>query len=817
MGLGKTYSTRYLADSNGNTGANGQVLLSTPTGVNWANGSDIIGGPYLPLTGGTLTGALYGTSGSFSTGLTTNGILTIQAASPYIQWQNVAGTRLGYIQHNTNLTMNADSGKIVLATPANQDINLNPGGTGQVTVSKNLSVADSARFGGTSSPITIGDGFGYGGSATICKHNSAIYLQYNNGDATSTVNFGGGGTATTIYEAQNASYKLNSGTADSWVAGQGGQFGVGLTNPNAALHVQESSEAIVARFQHSGDGHEAALRIQTIDGTTSRYTDIAQSATTGNLDIRVPYNATIPNLTIKNGGDIGINISDPRAQLHISKGASAPNATAVTSSGVGLVVSGGDGLMDLLSYDDNTTVATSIGMGRYNQTTGNIIDKWGLVTWYDTGNEGSNLSERITLHYGINKLPWSSTGMVTVLRDGNVGIGTVIPFSNASDNKGLNIDRGGHSSLLIGDGANNGGIIQSSDNTKRIFIGVNAYDSPTGSWSRFSASAAAGINIMPNQIGFGIDNGSSGYPTNRMIILPTGNVGIGITGPDKQLTFGTRNDDAIQINGTTVSGGATAVGTGISWTWDGVPTETWAALRVIMPGAGNTHMTFSTKLGSGTVGERMRITDAGTVLIGATGSTYNKTQGYPLGIVGTTTQSYLMIAQSGSGLGNQGMIVGLDGSGGHIIMRENEALDFHTNNAMKMKINAAGNVSIGNSNNTYKLDVSGTIRATGDIIAYSDARVKENIKTIDNALNKIDKLRGVEFNKIGEDIKSIGVIAQEIEKVIPEVVREDDKGMKSVAYGNISGLLIEAIKELKAEIDLLKSKPCTCNKCNCNI
>ena len=41
--------------------------------------------------------------------------------------------------------------------------------------------------------------------------------------------------------------------------------------------------------------------------------------------------------------------------------------------------------------------------------------------------------------------------------------------------------------------------------------------------------------------------------------------------------------------------------------------------------------------------------------------------------------------------------------------------------------------------------------------------------------------------------------------------------MKSVAYGNISGLLIEAIKELKAEIDLLKSKPCTCNKCNCNI
>ena len=120
-------------------------------------------------------------------------------------------------------------------------------------------------------------------------------------------------------------------------------------------------------------------------------------------------------------------------------------------------------------------------------------------------------------------------------------------------------------------------------------------------------------------------------------------------------------------------------------------------------------------------------------------------------------------------------------------------------------------VGIGNLLPSYKLDVSGTIRASGDVIAFSDVRVKENIKTIKSSLDKVSKLRGVEFNKIGEDEKSIGVIAQEIEKVIPEVVKTDDEGMKSVAYGNISGLLIEAIKELKAEVDLLKSKPCNCN------
>ena len=129
-----------------------------------------------------------------------------------------------------------------------------------------------------------------------------------------------------------------------------------------------------------------------------------------------------------------------------------------------------------------------------------------------------------------------------------------------------------------------------------------------------------------------------------------------------------------------------------------------------------------------------------------------------------------------------------------------------------LTVAAGGNVGIGTGVGVpaYKLDVQGTIRATGDVIAYSDERVKENIKTIDNSLEKVSKLRGVEFNKIGDDVKSIGVIAQEIEKILPEVVKEDDKGMKSVAYGNISGLLIEAVKELKAEIEELKF-----NKCNC--
>ena len=107
------------------TDASGNITASSGGGA---------GGPYLPLAGGTLTGALTGTSGYFNNNLTTRGVLTIQAGNPYIQWNNAAGTRLGYIQHSTNLVMNADSGQIVLNTAANNDILINPGGTGKVGI-----------------------------------------------------------------------------------------------------------------------------------------------------------------------------------------------------------------------------------------------------------------------------------------------------------------------------------------------------------------------------------------------------------------------------------------------------------------------------------------------------------------------------------------------------------------------------------------------------------------------------------------------------------------------------------------------------------
>jgi len=106
------------------------------------------------------------------------------------------------------------------------------------------------------------------------------------------------------------------------------------------------------------------------------------------------------------------------------------------------------------------------------------------------------------------------------------------------------------------------------------------------------------------------------------------------------------------------------------------------------------------------------------------------------------------------------------------------------------------------------LDSSGNLSATGTVTASSDVSLKDNITTIPNALDKVLEMRGVEYDRNDLDGKhQIGVIAQEIEKVIPELVFQDeDTGLKSVSYGNITAVLIEAIKELKKENDALSAR-----------
>lgn len=134
---------------------------------------------------------------------------------------------------------------------------------------------------------------------------------------------------------------------------------------------------------------------------------------------------------------------------------------------------------------------------------------------------------------------------------------------------------------------------------------------------------------------------------------------------------------------------------------------------------------------------------------------------------------------------------------------------------VKLRLNESGNLRVGDGNNpgSYRLEVNGSINASSEIVAFSDERLKENIETIDTALDKVLNLRGVYYTRKDKEEDNskinnryIGVIAQEVEKVIPEVICESSDGIKSVAYGNIVGLLIEAIKDLNSEIVDLKER-----------
>ena len=135
-----------------------------------------------------------------------------------------------------------------------------------------------------------------------------------------------------------------------------------------------------------------------------------------------------------------------------------------------------------------------------------------------------------------------------------------------------------------------------------------------------------------------------------------------------------------------------------------------------------------------------------------------------------------------------------------ITCTEGAQVELHHNYSKKLETTSTG------------VSITGALVASDDVTAFSDAKLKTDIHTINNALGIVGKLRGVSYNWLKDGKPSIGVIAQEVEEVIPEVVHTNEyegKEVKSVDYGKMVGVLINAINELKAEVEELKNAKIT--------
>ena len=107
---------------------------------------------------------------------------------------------------------------------------------------------------------------------------------------------------------------------------------------------------------------------------------------------------------------------------------------------------------------------------------------------------------------------------------------------------------------------------------------------------------------------------------------------------------------------------------------------------------------------------------------------------------------------------------------------------------------------------TLDMSEAGAATFNNNVTAFSDARLKDNIETLEDGLAKVEQLRGVTYTRDGKE--NIGVIAQEVEKILPEIVltADDEMGTKSVDYSRITAVLIEAVKELSAKVKELENK-----------
>jgi hypothetical protein len=409
----------------------------------------------------------------------------------------------------------------------------------------------------------------------------------------------------------------------------------------------------------------------------------------------------------------------------------------------------------------------------------------------------SAISGFASIKPGLNFSTAISGNRVTGNLTGNVTSTGVNTFGSASVTAATASTSTGTGALTVTGGAGIGG---------RLNVGGNV--------AITSGTAASSTTVGALTVSGGVGITGSQYVGGNALV--TGNVGIETTSPTTKLDIfgpsGISSFTGTSWLGVRVRGAASTNDySGIDFSTQGQSVPT-ARIGAVFSGTGSS-LQFGTSgnYNNGITNTAMTIGSTGDIGIG----TSTLPAATRLSVVGGAVQL------SGGNSAQAGIrIQEITGSASITgINNDNNSFNpivFYASGTEAMRINTNDRVGIGTQSPGYKLDVTGDIRATGDIIAFStsDSRLKTDLHQITNALEKVSALNGFEFswNDAAKEIypertaRDVGVIAQEVQAVLPEVVTERADGYLAVQYEKLVPLLIEAIKELKSQVQELQSR-----------